>query len=759
MQFILFLLTLGMFPAYALPTVHSKQVSRNNEPALYLLDKNLETQSYLHVKKEIYFLGIKNNTLIQQIKDLFNLYELEQEISYVSNESLDKLQKKMIASNLFEKVKIIEKSLPVSKIQCIFIYLNPKVILKSIDIKDNSKSYISRPASLKLMLMPYFNSIVNLDSIRAKIQVIQDLYVKQGNCWDKVILSQINQQKLAINILQKKIGQVDIIEGMFMDYNKSFTDYKKSLNKKVPVDFLVHTLGLDLGKSLNIYQLDNRINYVKEKRILDTCRYDIDSLDHSSDLLKVSLYMSTLPNKSVYLLYKDIQLDKNIIQSMNYLLENSIFNLINHFNMHYDDNFIFLNEDTNTNYINNEILKLKQVFFPYVTRLSNDSNAEPMIFRLLNYNQWEDFFIIDSLYSGFGIRQNLRYIGDKNKSLVLDFSLPITTSCDICYQDPWFNMIGDKSAILNFSSHYSKCISNHDISEKILKFFKEKFLLSNSDQYKLKFSDSYVTKLNSILKLRHCIWPKLFLEESFSYEKFIHNYMTTSNLRTRLYANYLHGERGVAEEFIKIYKRMIDDYFKINFRIDYNNNKDTNWIKAGTSFVFDATNILISNEPSNSNSSPLINFPRFFHHLTWSQSIYLPLRYDPALEPIDFLMCDITLKHLFGDLSRFILKDDHGYKIVNYHSSELLQSYLSRYKVSLEYHRKWNKQLSAFASVLLDYIPKHDIKLTGLDYSNFKLNVGAQINIPIPRVPPLCVSYGIIDSDDLGFHIYFRPKL
>nr|ARO91180.1 hypothetical protein [Flintiella sanguinaria] len=756
-KIILFIISLLLAPpVYSSEIFYEKNPRRNssNQTSLNFSRSRIQPLIYDHpiFRKEIHFLGIDQPDIITNIKKQFNLYSLESNLQKISSNTLKTLSQQMMASRTFEKVKIIDYCFFSKNKQLIFIYVKPNLYLKKI-IVQNSSLLKMKKLFLEKIFFSDINSLLNSKKLTDNLHSLVDWYYDQGYPWIKMKLSYLSNNILNLYISEKRVKEIDIVEEMLLneqDIDKQ-VNRKKILMKKIPSNLILKSLNLYSGATLNINSLDSNINNLKEKRILDTCRYEIDSLDYNKNLLKVSLYISSLPDNSTYVLYRNIKLNKKIINELNSLLESSMEYVLGctYVNKIYTLYDLYKSFIINTSF--NESILINR--FYYKTCLEPKSfNA--FLFALLEWNKWYNFSTLDTIDSGWALRHNLRHLDGKNKSLVFDFSLPFSNNLiEFFYKDPWFLIGNDYAGTFNFH-YYSKLVSrNYDMFSKILSLFKEK-VLQETDRYVFDSILPYVNQKGFLFQIKHNLLTNFYVEEIFRKNELVRYYFNLTDTQSIFYLNQLRGLVSFTRHFCKIQKALIDDTKRIKIIFSYDASYDLNWVTRGTSLNFQIFNIYMSN---------YVNYPYYsgikktlINHFSFHQFIYLPLISDNFFNTKNFLILNIDLKHFFDDLIRYIEKDDHNNKLPEYQSAEYFTENIIYYKIRFEYHKKIKSLLSFFVSLTYKYIPS-SIKISSSS-KRFSLGLGLQIKIPIKKVPPLCITYDILGYADQGINIYFRPK-
>nr|YP_009370216.1 hypothetical protein [Bulboplastis apyrenoidosa]ARO90705.1 hypothetical protein [Bulboplastis apyrenoidosa] len=291
-----------------------------------------------------------------------------------------------------------------SQYQVVEIKVSIYPILSKVLIISKKKHLIPNTV-LKNIFINQVGLPKNFQQIHKSLEKILHLYISFGFKWVSIEIDHFNKNKnhLIIKIHEGEIQNIDTI------YIPCETNNVSALRTQ----FILYILQMHKGEILNLHNLENRIIYLKNMKIVENIFYDVILLPNKKTHVILSIYR--FPEQNFYLLYQ------------NYGLK------IFFHNLYYLSNIIKINQLLSNLY--NFHLKSCLMFFSTTNSLEQ--------FKFL-YNDWQLFYF---KYCGF---QYYSRNANSYHSILIDVKYSeISSIIKIAYKYPWYH-IKSKSTVYSY---------------------------------------------------------------------------------------------------------------------------------------------------------------------------------------------------------------------------------------------------------------------------------------------------------------------
>jgi hypothetical protein len=273
-----------LYPAYAQPIALHSPYNYNSQSSIkgqFSIDDIFKGKKTKSIKKtsnffkEIYILGLANQNQINIIRKQLKLDKINIYGPKLTSFELNKLTQYISKSKLFKNVIIQDHCLEVRKKQLIFIYLRPNESFKYLNIIKRISHKIPDNL-LNHLFVNDLNSIINPSKLLKQIKNIIEWYHKYGNNHIFIKLKKY-KSSIFIDINENGISNFQFIEGMLAS-EQSY--YKRIMTiNRVPIYLLFELMNFYDNASFNLIDNYKDIEEIKSKRIIDTCRCEIEHMN------------------------------------------------------------------------------------------------------------------------------------------------------------------------------------------------------------------------------------------------------------------------------------------------------------------------------------------------------------------------------------------------------------------------------------------------------------------------------------------------
>jgi hypothetical protein len=750
-----------LYPAYAKPIALHSSYHYNSQASIqgqFSIDDIFKGKKPKSIKKtsnffkEIYILGLANQNQINIIRKQLKLDKINIYGPKLTSLELNKLTQYISKSKLFKNVIIQDHCLEVRKKQLIFIYLRPNESFKYLKIIKRICHKIPDNL-LNHLFVNDLNSIIDPSKLLKQIKNIIEWYYKYGNNHIYIKLKKY-KSSIFIDINENGIGNFQFIEGMLAS-EQSY--YKRIMTiKRVPIYSLFELMNFYNNSSFNLIDNYKDIEEIKSKRIVDTCRCEIENIN-SIDLdqkknINIALYLTALPDKETYVSYSNLNLYFMISNAYNYL-----FNTLGH----YFYNMSYVKYINNLQKIYNNIEKLFQHYHSLMhNHLLNDSSHINSIINLYHYL---NFNLIIGSKDMFFIRHNKRHLDQHSKSIVIDCSLPsVNRFFELRYKDPWFKIYSDTTNFLDIKYYRQILRQQKSLVGELARLFKSKI----SDQptnYMLNFTNFYIDSSNLYINLVHKLSKKVCISSSIYKHNYANNDILLMNYIINNYQQFLNFSQVKKNQYTKLKQETVNKFRQLNFLFLYDNTYQIQDITHGFFFKVYLMNLIPDKHKQYPCELPYVN--RLLNSFN--------------LNCISFLSIN-KKAHLNQDNDQFVVIDSSVESKNNYHLIPFKYYYEKKkyalfsdkdidlpnknyiYKLSIEYHKRIQPELSLFFSTYSTSQLSLSIK-EGLLYNinkvpDLSLGCGLSINLPFISLPPVYISYYYKLTGNSLHGIYFNLK-
>nr|YP_010337996.1 hypothetical protein MW591_pgp034 [Timspurckia oligopyrenoides]UNJ17581.1 hypothetical protein [Timspurckia oligopyrenoides] len=706
-----------------------------------IMNNNMLPKVY---EKQLYFLGIKGQEHIELIKEKFHLEELEKTPDYISSKQLKRLARAMVNDGIFKKVSISDYTFVDEKKQLIFLYLKAHENLYQVVVENKTSIDLNVQAWLKIF-KPKFKNIINRKYTWKHINNMLACYRNNGYEYIRMkLLYSKNRIKVLIN--QAEINHVVFFERIRVKDNY---EYKKiyeniGIGNKIPTGLIKRVLRFDQNQSLNSNYVDLIINEFKNNHVLDTCRYEISS---SGNTLDVMLYIDMLPDRSIYTLYHNIQIHNRVANHIYFFFSNSAKYLL------------VLKKTVKTAYdlykesLSRAILLMSFENFHNIS--TNKIFAHKNLYlQTIEYYDFHQFTLLDTVKNSWSVRYNRRYLGRRNKNIVLDFSSPYSHDFfQVMYRNPWVLIGRDTFGRLSINYRHELMPQDGNLEAQLASWLRDK-LLVNSDTQVFKGEASYVSRDDVHVQLDHRITEKFHVQETVSKQIGVDHYSALSN-----HKNYekLYGQQSLYKQkicnFSNIDKLSVHRACSFTTVLHYDDTNYIDWINEGYKYNLKLETLYKIQDDSYPKKVNIDN--HLIGRIDFKQALYLT--------PVPVL--DVNNKHFMiveGGIkfwiNKFLLdvKPDNKLQIPNDASHFIVgDNNLQSYNLQYEFHKQFKYFFSYFfhSSWISNAKSKRDI--VSIEHT-WCLGMGVQVNVPIYKTPPLCIRYDFLSNSRAGISIYFR---
>nr|YP_010330124.1 hypothetical protein MW505_pgp157 [Porphyridium aerugineum]UNJ17840.1 hypothetical protein [Porphyridium aerugineum] len=730
----------------------NKEINKYQQKDLVQLNKMPKAKKNKFFSKEIYILGLYDESQIDIIKKQFKLDKLKLYGPKITLDELNALAKWMMRSKLFKNIIIKDHCLHLRKRQLIFIYLRPNEPVKYVKVINFAFHKVPYTV-LNELFAKDLNSIFSPINWSKKITKVMDWYNNQGNNQIKLELKKY-RSSIFLDIREKRILKVNFIEGMLADHQDS--KKRQIIANKVPMPMVFEFMNLHKNAPFNIYQNYKDIEELKSKRIIDTCRCEIENINSYKNGFDLVLYITALPNKETYALYDNLVFNLPLLNGINYTL---------HYLKTYVYNLIYMLYEGKIDNIYNLCNLSKNTFKANNGFIFNDSNNifEEYLYNFINLYRQFNFNMMSSLKKTYFIRHNRRHLDKNNKSVVIDFALPnINRFFELRYKDPWFKIANDSSNFLDVNYYRKFLIQDNNLLTEFLRTFKIKLLdeeyKQNSDLFTF-----YGDSSNIYLNLIHKLPQHQSLSNSLQSKLYLMKYIDLIDSHKLELIKSLNLLNFIDLSYIRSYNALLYSLKKLNMLVIYDKTYELDWITRGFSIKFHLINYF--NHLFNTYPKDILH-NKVFNKMAFDYTLYLPIskkKYS-FLSTKEFMVFNFQGRKYFINLNPNIARQN-SLKVL--YTPNLIENEINattRLIFNIEYHKKFKPHLSYFivtylnTNFLYPYNVNNMIKSKSLYLS---IGLGVSINLPINNIPPIYLSYyyKVFGNGLRGIYINLRPSM
>nr|YP_010337244.1 hypothetical protein MW575_pgp031 [Pseudoerythrocladia kornmannii]UNJ16829.1 hypothetical protein [Pseudoerythrocladia kornmannii] len=708
-----------------------------------------------NIEKKIHIQGITDTSFKTQIRNIFNLDDLEKISGAIKKSDMGALLKRMKLSGYFTKIQI--KSEIVNKIQNIDLDCTVMPILTNINFKNN-KNLIIPEILLHKTFKDQLGKPKNFQHLHKGIKTIYQWYYTQGYHWVQINIVEESKQNNAVEI-EISEGFIDSIQFKFSD--KSYNVYNQDQTKSIQL--IRNFLNIREHVVLNYQEIESQINELKEKKIFNSCDYTVlYSKKHAKQLdLIISVY--DLPDKTAFLLGKNTSFATGIIESIESQALNSI-------------NTLFW-KSFDTNRINNINLEAETIYRNTQSNLIYNSQllvnrilTQPNFYSLKDLYEWYakplNFIVENSLI----IRYNIHNLGKTKEYSCLRFNLPnIHKNFTLIYCKPWISLSKQQTILMQYKfikqSFYAK---NKQIKNILNSMLHSNFVFSNLlfDISKIKSKVRIKLNRNIVLKIMMESQANTYSKNSLKAHPEILFNQSSKSLNTK--NNNLNT---IFQSIPHRNQKTLSTLISIGTKLKYNTEEsnDINWLKQGTHLTVLSKYFI----PLKYIKNTIQNYHYKFANRTIIKSTLFKIfnfNEKKGWFSRQCLLLDLEIGHLSGSSSFFPYLEQFELRspeAIRGYPNNILDLPKSFYKNSIEYHLASPNNHSLF--VFIDYIKKNDRKLFPLtedilkllmnqchnNHSTNKMTIGLgyQLRTPIKKLPPIRLEYSINIMKERYIHL------
>nr|QUE29727.1 hypothetical protein [Erythrotrichia carnea] len=713
------------------------------------------------IHKKIIVFDKCNKQLNQFIRNQFNLNSLEKNHNSIGQQEINSLLIQMKTSGFFRSINI--KSRIIDEQQRITIDCESMPIVKYIHITKNKGLIIPEKVVLNLF-KNQLGKPLNFKLMNKSLKQIYEWYYEKGYQWVNIKI--VQNQKEAINI--------QIEEGVLNSIQFKFTNQTEDVIQKRNAYLLLRVrefLHIKEEDRLNYYDIEAKLNELKQKQIFENCDYTVSKSKRQPDKLDLLISIYELPDKTTFLIGQNKHFSPGIIET----IESKIFNSINK----------LFKEIV---YSGNKIEIEKSIHQKYLTNInSNNSiskhsyNSQKIINKILTKT---DHFFLGDLYEWYtnpihfinsnnlGINYNAQNIGKQKEYIKLSFKFPsIYKNLILTYCKPWIAFYNRRNSLIQIKFVQQSFYSKHKkITELLSQIFNHKFIFLESLSTITTFKTKLNTQLNNDWGLKETLRIESIEQKQTGvkkrgeilFGKTIKDIQKSKmDEHTFMYSN--------SQIINNTYSNFISFDTKLKYNFNYNN--DINWSSTGNNFMilskysiplYKIKNYTLSNHFQKFSQRTVVKYTYyknynnakqgkcFSHYLTFFDleigKLIGSSTFFPWIEKFELKFPNYIIKNRknipnFPRLLSRIRLENHIVSPQN-HSIFVFWDYIYSDQRQLFYK---NKDILNTVSKIIDNKNKND---------RFSGGIGYQIKTSIQRLPPIRIEFSI--SSEYEKTIYFR---
>nr|YP_009313074.1 Hypothetical protein ORF_4 [Dermonema virens]SCW21328.1 Hypothetical protein ORF_4 [Dermonema virens] len=274
--------------------------------------------------QEILVNGLNNTITRNRVLNLLNMHCISNSKKVINSADLNILFKRIQSSGLFKRVTI--NVYMKGHHQLVYFTLQPNPILKTITIYDYKNKLIGLE-QVRATLGDQLGQPISFSFIQQKIILIKQLYIKRGftEIHIKVKYDKYNLTNINIEIFEKLVNKISVSV-------KTYDNRYIHINNKVLSLWLKELLQVSINSPLNIHNLEQGLNKLQTKKMVEKCNYRIRS--HNNGIV-VNLSITPRSNRSIHLFSRKTVLNRYFSEFINSLLHYSSNNYLTERNLFY----------------------------------------------------------------------------------------------------------------------------------------------------------------------------------------------------------------------------------------------------------------------------------------------------------------------------------------------------------------------------------------------------------------------------------------
>nr|YP_010337328.1 hypothetical protein MW436_pgp146 [Pulvinaster venetus]UNJ16913.1 hypothetical protein [Pulvinaster venetus] len=726
-------------------------------------------QSHTKISRKFNIKGIKDTFLSNEIKNMFNLNELETISGEMSKKDIDKLVNNIRSSGFFKQVQL--RSIIINNTQMISLDLIMNPYLQNINFINNQNLLI--PQNL---LLKFFSNQIgypkSLKKIHNSIQEIYKWYHKKGFKWVKIEIENCknNQNTINIKILE---GKIHSIQFNSYDINQNTINTQ---NYEYLIKLLRKYLKLKEEERINYYEIENRIAIIKEKKILDNCDYKITYSNKKNNRFNIIINIYSLPYKATYLIGKNITLSTDLREIIEANLFNSINKIINSYiKLQLPNDSIQYNK-THINpksKILTSVLYLKNITDKYSIEKIKSIMIDRKSHLFIELYEWYINSIFMNTNHNIKLKHYIKNLTNNQEYINLELKIPdITKQFNFILYFPWFYLIRAYPGQLKIKIlQNSFTLKNSAIIELLNPLAQYSYLLNNS-----------ILNIKDIqIKLEQTLSNNIAIQSSLGINNIHNRYMSLKNKYYNLVLNskklkYFAINKNCLFLLSYIRKNILYKYLWINLEINYNTKNENNIKNINKGIYFKLISKIFF--PINIIYKPFNKYyhDKFVQKLIIKSTIFNSYNSKNINNNKKFIISNIELGMLFGSanflpvIEDFILSVPNTIRGYNECWISLPKVF---YKLNLEYHKTITKFNNIFAFFDYIYIIPRKSKCINSDISKIlftnntldkyrihsSIGIGISFRIPIKKIPEIRLEYGINISQNIYSHLRVASEI
>nr|YP_008965642.1 hypothetical protein Y721_p190 [Porphyridium purpureum]BAO23618.1 hypothetical protein [Porphyridium purpureum] len=707
-----------LFPTFGIYFKDDYKI-RGHKDKIREYKRKLQKQENKLWPRKIYILGVKDSSLKKKIKLHFELDKLEKENKRLRLSDLRKLEQIIEESNKFDYVDVDFNYAPSCEEQ-IIIYIKMPQAFHQVTIINNAANKLSHKL-LEKAVQPLITSCFDNTSLSKFAKVIKKFYKYLGYDYFFIRSFIIDDNKLTIDMDESRINQFSVIGTIyFCDDDDLIT---QNLDSKIPLIFASNRFRFRKNGSFNTNYADRAIESLKSDLIVDVCRYEIDYVQGYKVPLDISLFMTSLPQRSGFLsIYPEILSDLLINISQNGL--NYSFNLKkNNWNIHEVD----LPYTCNNNFFQSYDLTNYYSYF-------NTDNYLQLLKTNILLDHYFKVSIDRLMHIGLGY-YDLRNLIRKTDHLYLEIDwFNISENFKVIYKDLWTNIADNNLGILKFSFLSSKEIKDSSYFTGLKNFINRSFGKNNNK------SDMYLLRQNlGKIEMQHNLFDFLSIYNRIAVLNKKHIFFNFTNPDSVIYNYQLLTRKKVDTFWTPKIKKFLQTIRLCNWAFIYHTIQDINALYNGTALYVEFVNIYTDRNrigPINKLSIPTCNLIKF------KEVLFIPFSIDGELNNDWSGLFNLTFYYISQNSKNQIPRSTI-FSYANMISDNQSQNNFPGNSLTCEIHKRIKTNISTFSGFSLEksYL-NTSFRVLNLSKLNFSILIGFTINIPIQDVQPLYIYYG-----------------